>query len=219
MSGINWLDLIVIAFVLIFALKGLSSGLIREVFGIIGMIGGFIFAIKFKAEVGAWISANIYDLNKLGLMGSNGTEIVVGFIATLFGIWFVALVLGEILTKMLSLSGLGIVDRIGGFVFGGAKIFLIFAIIAVFIRSSAFLNKQARPFFEKSFTYPYLINTGAWMMGLKLNDIIPVVEDEVIQEANQTNIVYEKSDFNQTVMDENLTNGESNETKTQYNED
>lgn len=210
MSGINWLDLIIIAFTLIFALKGLSSGLIREIFGIIGMIGGFIIAIKFKAEVGAWISSNIYDLNKLGLMDSNGTEIIVGFVAALFGIWFIALILGELLTKMLSLSGLGIVDRIGGFVFGGAKIFLIFAIIAVFIRSSAFLNKQARPFFENSFTYPYLINTGAWMMGLKLNDIIPVIEDEKSQEANQTNIIYEKSNFN-----ENFINGEGNETEKQ----
>ena len=210
MSGINWLDLIVIAFTLIFALKGLSSGLVREIFGIIGMIGGFIIAIKFKAEVGAWISTNIYDLNKLGLMDSNGTEIIVGFVAALFGIWFIALILGELLTKMLSLSGLGIVDRIGGFVFGGAKIFLIFAIIAVFIRSSAFLNKQARPFFENSFTYPYLIHTGAWMMGLKLNDIIPVIEDEKNQEANQTNIIYEKSNFN-----ENFINGESNETEKQ----
>lgn len=210
MSGINWLDLIIIAFTLIFALKGLSSGLIREIFGIIGMIGGFIIAIKFKAEVGAWISTNIYDLNKLGLMDSNGTEIIAGFVAALFGIWFIALILGELLTKMLSLSGLGIVDRIGGFVFGGAKIFLIFAIIAVFIRSSAFLNKQARPFFENSFTYPYLIHTGAWMMGLKLNDIIPVIEDEKNQEANQTNIIYEKSNFN-----ENFINGESNETEKQ----
>lgn len=210
MSGINWLDLIIIAFTLIFALKGLSSGLIREIFGIIGMIGGFIIAIKFKAEVGAWISSNIYDLNKLGLMDSNGTEIIAGFVAALFGIWFIALILGELLTKMLSLSGLGIVDRIGGFVFGGAKIFLIFAIIAVFIRSSAFLNKQARPFFENSFTYPYLIHTGAWMMGLKLNDIIPVIEDEKNQEANQTNIIYEKSNFN-----ENFINGESNETEKQ----
>ena len=210
MSGINWLDLIIIAFTLIFALKGLSSGLIREIFGIIGMIGGFIIAIKFKSEVGAWISSNIYDLNKLGLMDSNGTEIIVGFVAALFGIWFIALILGELLTKMLSLSGLGIVDRIGGFVFGGAKIFLIFAIIAVFIRSSAFLNKQARPFFENSFTYPYLIHTGAWMMGLKLNDIIPVIEDEKNKEANQTNIIYEKSNFN-----ENFINGESNETEKQ----
>lgn len=210
MSGINWLDLIIIAFTLIFALKGLSSGLIREIFGIIGMIGGFIIAIKFKSEVGAWISSNIYDLNKLGLMDSNGTEIIAGFVAALFGIWFIALILGELLTKMLSLSGLGIVDRIGGFVFGGAKIFLIFAIIAVFIRSSAFLNKQARPFFENSFTYPYLIHTGAWMMGLKLNDIIPVIEDEKNKEANQTNIIYEKSNFN-----ENFINGESNETEKQ----
>ena len=195
MTGINWLDIVVIVLVLIFALKGLGSGLIREIFGIIGMIGGFVCAMRYKEEVGAWISSNIYDLQNIGIMSGNGTEIIVGFIATLFGIWFIALILGELITKMLSLSGLGIIDRIGGIIFGGLKIFLILAIIAVFIRSSALLNKQAKPYFENSVTYPYLVDTGAFLMNLDLQDLTSVAQSTGTKESNETNIVYETSNF------------------------
>lgn len=203
MEALNWLDLIIIGLVFIFGLKGLSSGLIREIFGIIGIIGGFVAAIRYKAEVGAWISANIYNLGEIGIMSETGTESVVGFIIALFGIWFIALVLGELLTKLLGLSGLSLIDRIGGFVFGGAKIFLIFAVLAVFIKSSAFLNDQARPYFEKSITYPYLVNVGTKLMGLKKEDIIATTQKRYNEEQNITNVVYEKSevtqDDNQTI--------------------
>lgn len=203
MEALNWLDLIIIGLILIFGLKGLSSGLIREIFGIIGIVGGFIAAIRYKAIVGAWISSNVYNLGELGIMSVSGTETVVGFIITLFGIWFAALILGELLTKLLGVSGLSFIDRIGGFVFGGTKIFLIFAILAVFIRSSAFLNDQARPYFEKSMTYPYLVNVGTKLMGIKKGDIISTVEKSMNKDANKTNVVYETTpnvqDNNQTV--------------------
>lgn len=215
MTGMNWLDIIVLVLVLIFALKGLGSGLIREIFGIIGMIGGFVCAIKFKEEVGTWISTNIYNLQSLNLMSGNGTEIIVGFIATLFGIWFVALILGELITKMLSLSGLGIIDRLGGFIFGAAKIFLIFSIIAIFIRSSALLNKQVRPYFQNSVVYPYLVETGAFLMDLEIKDLTSVVESTGTVESNKTTIVQETSDY---INDQNKTQeayGDINAT-TQY---
>lgn len=194
MSGINWLDLIIIGLVVIFGLKGFSSGLIREIFGIIGVVGGFVVAIRYKDNVGAWVSANVYDLGKLGLMSTSGTETVVGFLLALFGIWFTALILGELLAKLLGLSGLSFIDRLGGFVFGGAKIFLIFAILAVFIKSSAFLNEQARPYFENSITFPHLVNVGTKLIGIDKEDIIVKVEKITSNEDNQTNVVYQKSD-------------------------
>lgn len=204
MSAMNWLDIIVLGLVFIFGLKGLSSGLIREIFGIIGMIGGFVAAIRYKEEIGAWISKNIYDLGELGVMSASGTEAVVGFLAALFGIWFVALILGELLTKLLGLTGLSLIDRVGGFVFGGAKIFLIFAILAVFIRSSAFLNDQARPYFENSITYPYLVNVGTKIMGIKKDDIITKIEDITNKDSNKTTVIYETSE-NEILQDTNTT--------------
>lgn len=203
MSGTNWIDIIVLAIILIFAIKGLGSGLIREVFGIVGIVGGFVAAFKFKSEAGAWISANLYDLHKIGIMGGNGTETIVGFIAVLFGIWFIALIVGEFLAKLVGVSGLGLVDKLGGFFFGGAKIFLIFSIFAVFINSAAFLNEQAKPYFEKSAIYPYLLSSGTAVMGIKKEDIVKKIEE--ISDENRTDIVQESSEVNQ-----NLDNFDSN---------
>ncbi|CZE47079.1 CvpA family protein [Campylobacter geochelonis] len=212
MGSANWLDIISLALILIFGLKGLKSGMIREIFGIIGMIGGFIAAIKYKAVVGKWISANVYNLNQIGLMNGNGTEIVVGFIAALFAIWFISLILGEILAKLLGLSGLGIFDKLAGFVFSSAKIFLIFSILAVFIRSSALLNEQAKPYFQNSIIYPYLLSTGNYLMQLDRDDFkINLDEVELKTDDNNTKVVYESSEEN----DANATNNikDSNESK------
>ncbi|PSM52314.1 CvpA family membrane protein [Campylobacter blaseri] len=195
MSGANWIDIIIIVLILIFALKGLKSGIVREIFGIIGIIGGFIVAMKCKAEVGAWISRNIYDLNQINIMSGNGMEVIVGFIATIFGIWIASLILGEIISKLFEVSGLGFIDRLGGFVFGGTKIFLVFALLASFIHSSIFLNSQVKPFFEKSIAYPNLVKAGDYLLNLKKEDI--KIEISTKPENNEANIVYETSDYDE----------------------
>ncbi|MSN95627.1 CvpA family protein [Campylobacter sp. FMV-PI01] len=209
MSAGNWFDAIILFLVLVFALKGLKSGVIREIFGIIGMIGGFLIALKFKNEVGAWINLNIYDIKKLGILEGNGTEILIGFIATMFGIWIIALIMGEILSKLLGLSGLGFLDKIGGFAFGGAKVFLIFSILATFIHSSTRLNMQAQKFFSTSLIYEYLINTGAYLMGIKTANIQQQIKN---LENNKTDT--EETIRNLNTEDRNISimQGEINET-------
>lgn len=192
MAEFNWLDIFILILILIFALKGLKSGIIRELFGTIGIIGGFIVAIRYKSEAGSWISKNVYDLNQINIMSGDGLETIVGFVATIFGIWILALILGEILSKLLELSGLGILDKLGGVIFGGTKIFLIFSILVTFIHSAVFLNSQIKPYFEKSITYPYLLKTGNYLMNFEKEKISLEISNKI--DENKTNIVYEKSE-------------------------
>lgn len=183
MHSFNWFDIIVLTIFLLFGLKGIASGMIREIFGILGLIGGFFMAIRYKAEAGIWISNNIYNLNHTN-SSLSGTEIIAGFLAILFGIWIICLILGEISSRLLSISGLGFVDKLGGFIFSVAKVFLVFSVIAVMIKTSALLNKQTKPFFEKSVVYPYLLEAGGWIMQSKdggfnsINNLMPNKIDE-----------------------------------------
>lgn len=48
MDFVTWFDIIVIALVLILGIKGILNGLIKEVFGLIGLIGGLIVASRFS---------------------------------------------------------------------------------------------------------------------------------------------------------------------------
>ena len=48
MDLVTWFDIIVIALVLILGVKGIINGLIKETFGLIGLIGGLVVASRFS---------------------------------------------------------------------------------------------------------------------------------------------------------------------------
>jgi len=102
---------------------------------------------------------------------------------------------------LLKFTGLGIIDKVGGFIFSAAKIFLIFAIVAVLIKSAAFLNTQTKPFFENSVTYPYLVKAGEFIMQIKDNENVKNAVTEIKRDINNTL----SDDFNETFF-ENDTN-------------
>ena len=56
---------------------------------------------------------------------------LIGFVTALVTVWIVVYTAGIIVSKIFSASGLGVVDRIFGFIFGASKVFLIFSIVFV----------------------------------------------------------------------------------------
>ena len=167
LEGINWFDAVVIALIVLFGLRGLANGIIKEIFGILGLIGGLILAVRYKAMAGAWISEKIYNLKSAtSVLSGDSTELLAGFLAILFGTWIICLILGEIISKFFKWSGLGFVDKLGGFIFSSAKIFLIFAVVATMIKGSALLNEQTKGFFSTSAVYPHLVNVVAYNISI-----------------------------------------------------
>lgn len=204
LNSMNWFDIITLSLILLFGLKGMASGMVREIFGILGLIGGFFLAVRYKVMAGQWISQNIYNLSNGS--GSSGTETIAGFLGVLFGVWIVCLILGEISSKLLSISGLGFIDRIGGFIFSALKIFLVFAIVAVMIKESALLNKQTKPFFASSVIYPYLVETGSWIMQSKDEGLEKIKNITTQTPKNETK---EENENNITIKTENNATGAS----------
>lgn len=62
LQGFNWFDLVLLLVVLLLGVKGFINGLIREVFGLVGLIGGIIIASRFNIEAGNLISEHIYKI-------------------------------------------------------------------------------------------------------------------------------------------------------------
>ena len=60
MDLVTWFDIIIIALVLMLGIKGILNGLIKEAFGLIGLIGGLIIASRFSDLAGEFITKNIY---------------------------------------------------------------------------------------------------------------------------------------------------------------
>ena len=173
MDFITWFDIIVIAVVVILGIKGVINGLIKEVFGLIGIIGGVIIASRNANLVGEQISLYLYEL-------SDSAEFFFGFLLALLLFWFVCLLLGNLLSKMLKMSGLGFVDRLLGFFVGAAKIFLVLAILVAIVSKISILNQKISPYFEGSKVYPILLSAGQFIMAMDISSVKDSVENTKI---------------------------------------
>lgn len=212
MEGINWFDVGCLVLVVLFGLRGITNGIVKEIFGILGLIGGLFAAMRYKTMAGEWIAAKIPALqNANGVLSGDTTQVLIGFIAVLFGVWISCLIIGEIISKFFKWSGLGFVDKIGGFVFSVSKIFLIFAVIVTLASGPMSMNEQTKKYFESSKTAPIFLKIGNWILNLKddpkikqsLDSIGSKVDDKLLKDQNSTarmnsdqNQSTESSDFN-----------------------
>lgn len=185
-------DLIIIAITLILGLKGLFRGLIKEVFGIIGIIGAIFVASRISVDVGNTIAPIL-------AIKSDATIKLMGFIIALIGFWLVVYTIGAIISKIFAASGLGIVDRIFGFIFGMSKIFLIFAVIAYSISQVQSFKKLIDEKFADSYIMPHLISVGSYIIKIDTSAITNGV-DKVVDSAKSSEIIEEtKNSIKQSV--------------------
>ena len=160
MENISIFDIISLSFIFILGIKGVINGFIKEVFGLVGIVGGIFIASRFAEQMGKLIDANLYKLD------SNATLYLVGFIAILIIFWILSLFIGHLLESLIKMSGLGSIDKLAGFVVGSAKIFLVFSILAVTLSNIEFIKIKADEYMSSSFMYPIFVKTGAYIVKI-----------------------------------------------------
>ena len=181
MQDFSIFDLIIISITLILGLKGLFRGLIKEIFGIIGIIGAIFVASRISKDAGDAIAPIL-------AIQSEATIKLIGFVVALVGFWLIVYTLGVIISKIFSASGLGAVDRIFGFVFGASKIFLIFSVIAYSLYQVQSFKKVMDEKFATSFVMPHLISVGSYIIKLDTTSITNSV-DKVVDTAKASEII------------------------------
>jgi membrane protein required for colicin V production len=179
-------DLVILAITLILGLKGLFRGLIKEVFGIMGIIGAIFVASRISKEIGDLIAPIL-------VLENEATIKLIGFVVALVVVWLVVYGAGIIVSKIFSASGLGIVDRIFGFVFGAAKIFLIFSVIAYALYQVQSFKKVIDEKFANSIVMPHLISVGSYIIKLDTSTITNSI-DKAVDSAKDSTILKETSD-------------------------
>ena len=171
-------DLIILSITLILGLKGLFRGLIKEVFGIIGIIGAIFVASRISKEIGDLIAPIL-------VLENEATIKLIGFVVALVAVWLVVYSAGVIVSKIFAASGLGIVDRIFGFVFGAAKIFLIFSVIAYALYQVQSFKKVIDEKFADSIVMPHLMSVGSYIIKLDTATITNSI-DKVVDGAKDS---------------------------------
>ena len=192
MQDFSIFDLIIITITLILGLKGLFRGLIKEVFGIIGIIGAIFVASRISKETGDLLAPVL-------VLQNEATIKLIGFITALIAVWLVVYTAGVIVSKIFSASGLGVVDRIFGFIFGASKVFLIFSVIAYSLYQVQSFRKVMDEKFEKSYVMPHLISVGSYIIKIDTSAITNGV-DKVVDSAKSSEIIEEtKNSIKQSV--------------------
>jgi membrane protein required for colicin V production len=182
LENLEVLDIIVVALIVVLGLKGLFRGVIKELFGLVGIIGGVFVASRLAKDTG-------YMINDLIPMSNENTILLVGFVASLVLFWILAYFLGIILEKIFSASGLGIFDKLLGFIFGAGKIFLLFSIIAYAVSQVTVINDALAPKVQKSVMFPLLKDTGGYIIKLdktKLQNDVTKQFDSMVDSAKKT---------------------------------
>ena len=159
MENINIFDLIVVALITILGLKGLFRGFSKEFFGLVGIVGGVFVASRLSKTAGEMVNGIIP-------MENDNTILLAGFVVSLIVFWILAYLVGNVLEKIFKMSGLGVFDRILGFVFGAGKIFLLFSIISYAVSQVKMINDNIKPKLETSIVFPILKDTGNYIIKL-----------------------------------------------------
>jgi membrane protein required for colicin V production len=159
LENINIFDLIVVALITILGLKGLFRGFTKEFFALVGIVGGVFIASRLSKDAGEIV-------NSIIPMQNENTVLLAGFVLTLIVFWIIAYIVGSALEKIFKMSGLGIFDRLLGFLFGAGKIFLLFSIISYAVSQVKMINDNLAPKLETSIVFPLLVETGSYIIRL-----------------------------------------------------
>lgn len=185
----NYFDIIVLIIVLFLGLKGIINGFFKELFGLLGIIGGIFIASRVGKDVGELISDAVFKFENSAAIDFTG------FLVTLILFWLLMVVVGLIFKKLSSLSGLGIFVKLLGFVFSASKFFLIAAVIAYAAYNIKAMRASIDSIMQNSFVFPVLVETGSVIMKLDpieiSNDINETIQKstEALQESVSSNLI------------------------------
>ncbi len=178
MMDFNYFDVTIAAIVLILGIKGFMQGFIKEAFGLLGLVAGVYFASRLSDTAATFIDTNFLHLENASLLK------LIGFLAILIVIWLSATILGSIFSKLTSESGLGFLNRLFGFIAGGGKYFLIFALIVTALSNVTLVKDNLEKYVNDSVLYPYLREAGSYLinldtsaMGLTMSNTTEVVKE------------------------------------------
>ncbi|HLD24165.1 MAG TPA: CvpA family protein, partial [Sulfuricurvum sp.] len=100
------------------------------------------------------------------------------FIFALGIFWLLMVALGTGFKKLTTLSGLGPVDRVLGFIIGSSKFFFIVSIIVYALFSVTAIRENFEEKMADSFFYKPMFATGDFILHIETDDVTSLINDE-----------------------------------------
>ena len=132
----NIIDPILLVLLSLFALRGYFKGFFRESFSLLGLLIGFMVAVRYDEPLALFWS----DYWKFSLLLLR----VITFAGIFFVIYFTFSLSGWLLHRSAKLLFLQTVNRIGGIMLGMGKGAAILALVIFFLTSSPLISQKTR---------------------------------------------------------------------------
>jgi len=155
---VNWVDLIVLAVLALFGLRGFFRGLFREVLSLAGLVVGFMVAVAYD-QVVALYAASYWTVSPIVLKGS-------AFVAIFFLIYFVFSLVGWLLHRSEKLLFLKTLNRSGGIAIGVGKGAAVTALTILLLTSAAWLPQSARDNLDSAYLSAPLSQLGEHLVRM-----------------------------------------------------
>lgn len=181
----SYFDIVVSILVLFLGLKGILNGFFKEVFGLVGIIGGIFIASRVGDSVGKIINDSVLKFQ------NDAAISFTGFLVTLSLFWLFMIAIGLLFKRLSSVSGLGIFDKILGFIFSASKFFLIASVILYSTYNIKAMRANLDSMMQNSILFPILVKTGSFIMKL-----------DPIEISNEINATIEKGS---QILEEDIT--------------
>ena len=146
----NYIDIIILLFLLFGAFRGFSKGLIIEVATLAGLILGVFIAIRYSP----YTEGLLRDFLNLSSRYLSYIALAITFLLVVIGVYLI----GKMLTRLVDIISLGLVNKLLGAILGMAKYFLIVCVLLMIMDALDdkfhFISEELK---EKSMLfYPFL---------------------------------------------------------------
>lgn len=121
----NYIDIIILLFLLFGAFRGFSKGLVIEVATLAGLILGVYISIRYSS----YTEGILRDFMNITSEYISYIALAVTFIVVVVGVY----ILGKLLTKLVDIISLGLVNKLLGTLFGVVKYFIIVCVLLMII--------------------------------------------------------------------------------------
>jgi membrane protein required for colicin V production len=158
-------DIIVLAVIGILTIIGLSNGMVKQLFGLAGVIAGYILAMRYYHFCAEYLTSL-----------HPGTARAISFVAIFLACIVVAHIISWLVGKFVTTTGLGFLNSIGGGLLGFVKGCLIVCVMVIVL--NAFFPADTG-FYKKSRTLKYIHRVTALFKKVSREEIRWKYEEKV----------------------------------------
>ncbi len=162
--ALNTLDWIIVVFAVFCLIRGVMRGAVSQVFGIAGLLAGFVLASNYYEAVALKLSQAFPQLPAAQ---------AVSFGILFFLSWLCIAIVGFWVSRLVQLSGLAFWDRAWGGILGAGKAFLFTVVLVSFL---TMMLSTRSSLLKDSLFAPYALESAHWLMRVAPENLRSLLE-------------------------------------------